>query len=59
MTLSDYLPVGLCVFTQQKIDQAGGPETFLIVWPYTIKLLATPMYKPEIINYVAIILSLK
>ena len=32
MSLYDYLFVCLCVFTWQKIDQAGGPETFL-VWP--------------------------
>ena len=29
MFLCDYLSVCLCVFTWQKFDQAGGPETFL------------------------------
>ena len=30
----DYLSVCLSVFTWQKIDQAGGPETFFnFVWP--------------------------
>ena len=28
MSLYDYLSVCLCVFTTQKIDQVGGPETF-------------------------------
>ena len=28
MSLSDYLSVHQCIFTWQKIDQAGGPETF-------------------------------
>ena len=27
MSLCEYLSVRLCVFTWQKIDQAGGPET--------------------------------
>ena len=34
MSLCDYLSVYLYVFTWQKIDQAGGPETFFnFVWP--------------------------
>ena len=34
MSLCDDLSVCLCVFTWQKIDQAGGPETFFnFVWP--------------------------
>ena len=34
MSFNDYLSVRLCVFTMQKIDQAGGPETFFnFVWP--------------------------
>ena len=28
MSLYDYLSIFLCAFTWQKIDQAGGPETF-------------------------------
>ena len=28
ISLSDYLSVSLCVFTWQKIDQSGRPQTF-------------------------------
>ena len=41
MFLCDYLC--LCVFTWQKIDQTGGPETFNFVWPYIF--LISYMYK--------------
>ena len=30
MSLCDYLFVCRCVFAWQKIDQAGGPETFFL-----------------------------
>ena len=34
MSLCDHLSVSQYVFTWQKIDQAGGPETFVnFVWP--------------------------
>ena len=32
MSLYDYLPICLCVYTWQKINQAGGPETFLTLF---------------------------
>ena len=34
ISLCDYLSFCLCVFTWQKIDQAGRPETFFnFAWP--------------------------
>ena len=39
MSLYDYLHVCLCVFTTQKTDQAGGPETFLTLFGLLAKTM--------------------